>query len=92
MGKDGFAELKRRLARFIRRYGPPQTVGTVRYRVGLAMFVAPLLLGWIYDDSGYTVAYSAAAAASLGAIPGFATSGPAPRDDETSNDHRQADD
>ena len=47
MGKEGFAELKRRLGRFLRRYGPPQKVGTVRYRVGLAMFVAPLLLGWL---------------------------------------------
>ena len=45
MGKEGFAELKRRLGRFMRKYGPPDTVGPVRYRVGLVMFVAPILVG-----------------------------------------------
>jgi hypothetical protein len=46
MGKDGFAELKRRFGRWMRTYGPPQTVSRSRYRVGLVMFAAPLLLGW----------------------------------------------
>ena len=47
MGKEGFAELKRRAGRFFRRYGPPETVGPTRYRIGLVMFAAPLLLGWL---------------------------------------------
>ena len=47
MGKAGFAELKRRMGRVQRRYGPPDTVGLTRYRVGLAMFAAPLVLGWL---------------------------------------------
>jgi hypothetical protein len=46
MGKEGFAELKRRFGRFFARYGPPQHVSSGRYRVGLMMFAAPLLLGW----------------------------------------------
>ena len=44
MGKEGFAELKRRAGRFVRRYGPPDDVGAARYRIGLAMFAAPLVL------------------------------------------------
>jgi hypothetical protein len=47
MGKEGFAELKRRLGRFFARHGPPQQVSRVRYRVGLVMFALPLLLGWL---------------------------------------------
>ena len=47
MGKAGFAELKRRLGGILRRYGPPDSVGPVRYRIGLVMFVAPILLGWL---------------------------------------------
>lgn len=44
MGKEGFAELKRRVGGFFRRYGPPDTVGPARYRIGLVMFAAPLVL------------------------------------------------
>jgi len=47
MGKEGFAELKRRIGPFFRRYGPPDTVGPTRYRIGLVMFAVPLLLGWL---------------------------------------------
>jgi hypothetical protein len=47
MGKEGFAELKRRFGRWLRVYGPPQTVSRTRYRVGLVMFAAPMLLGFL---------------------------------------------
>lgn len=47
MGKEGFAELKRRIGAFFRRHGPPDTVNRTRYRIGLAMFASPLLLGWL---------------------------------------------
>jgi hypothetical protein len=46
MGKEGFAELKRRFGRFLKKYGPPDTVGSTRYHTGLVMFAAPILLGW----------------------------------------------
>ncbi len=46
MGKEGFAELKKRFGRFRKKYGPPDTVGSTRYRIGLVMFAAPILLGW----------------------------------------------
>jgi hypothetical protein len=45
MGKEGFAELKRRVGRFFRRYGPPDEVGATRHKIGLVMFAAPLGLG-----------------------------------------------
>jgi len=53
MGKEGFAELKRRFGRFLVKYGPPERVGRTRYRVGLAMFTLPLLLGWLAPYLGH---------------------------------------
>jgi len=47
MGKEGFAEIKKRFGRFIKKYGPPDTVGSTRYRIGVVMFAAPILLGWL---------------------------------------------
>jgi hypothetical protein len=47
MGSEGFAELKRRVGRFLRIYGPPARVSRARYRVGLGMFTLPLLLAWL---------------------------------------------
>ena len=44
MGKEGFAELKRRVGSLFRRHGPPDEVGATRHRIGLAMFALPLLL------------------------------------------------
>ena len=46
MGKSGFNILKERFFKFIRKHGPPERVGRMRYRVGLVMFGLPLLLGW----------------------------------------------
>ena len=47
MGKAGFAQLKQRLGRLMRQYGPPQHVGPARYRIGLVLFFLPLLVGWL---------------------------------------------
>ena len=47
-GKDGFAYIKARVFGFLKSYGPPQTVSRMRYRIGLAMFVLPVLLGWAW--------------------------------------------
>lgn len=46
MGKDGYVFVKARFAHYWRLYGPPQTVGEVRYYVGLTMLCASVLLGW----------------------------------------------
>ena len=47
MGKSGFALIKNRVFGFLRQYGPPKTVSRGRYKVGLVMFVIPILVGWI---------------------------------------------
>ena len=47
MGKEGFAELKRRAGRLLKKYGPPERVSLPRHRVGLAMFTLPLFLAWL---------------------------------------------
>jgi hypothetical protein len=47
MGRDGFNTIKSRFYSFIKRHGPPERVSKNRYRVGLVMFVLPLLFGWL---------------------------------------------
>lgn len=47
MGKEGYTYLKARFMGYWRLYGPPQTVGKVRYYVGLTMLCVSVLLGWI---------------------------------------------
>jgi hypothetical protein len=44
MGKDGFNYLKRILSILLRKYGPPDEVSKTRYRIGLFMFILPLLV------------------------------------------------
>lgn len=47
-GKEGFESLKRLLMRLFRKHlAPPATVSPLRYRIGLAMFLLPLLFGWL---------------------------------------------
>ncbi len=46
MGKPGFAFMKSKVFGVLKRYGPPKTVGRVRYRIGLVMFTVPILFGW----------------------------------------------
>lgn len=45
LGKQGFAYLKSKLWRLI---APPETVGLLRYRIGLLMFVAPIGFIWLH--------------------------------------------
>jgi hypothetical protein len=47
MGKAGFNRLKELLAGFMKKHGPPEIVSRTRYRIGLVMFVLPLLFGWL---------------------------------------------
>jgi len=55
MGKEGFAELKRRLGRFMKLHGPPDVVGPTRYRVGLVIGARAKFPGTITDnDKGRT--------------------------------------
>jgi hypothetical protein len=47
LGKSGFNYLKSAAFGVVGRYAPAQTVGPVRYRIGLVLFVIPVLFGWL---------------------------------------------
>ncbi len=47
MGKPGYLYIKRLLSVLLKRYGPPQEVGRVRYTAGLVLFWVPVLFGWL---------------------------------------------
>ena len=47
LGKPGWEWLKAKLFGVLRRAAPPDQVGVTRYRIGLVMFVLPLLMGWL---------------------------------------------
>jgi len=47
LGKQGFAQLKEMIFSRFRDITEPSAVGPIRHRIGLFMFIAPLLLGWL---------------------------------------------
>jgi len=57
MGKEGFNYLKRYLSLVLRRYGPPDEVSLGRYRIGLFMFILPLIVSIIIPYFGHKVVF-----------------------------------
>ena len=47
LGQSGFHYLKSRLFAFFGRHVRPQVVSRRRYRVGLVLFLPPILWGWL---------------------------------------------
>ncbi len=47
MGKAGYQAIVARVLALLKRYGPPREVSPARYRVGLVLFGATLLVGWV---------------------------------------------
>ena len=47
LGKEGFAWLKAKIFCFLKHALPPDRVGPTRHRIGVTLFVIPLLLGWL---------------------------------------------
>jgi hypothetical protein len=47
MGKSGYNLIKERIFGFLKKHGPPDRVSLTRYRIGLVMFVLPILFGWL---------------------------------------------
>lgn len=47
MGKPGFNYIKGKVFSSLKKYAFPETVSRTRYRLGLAMFLIPLLFGWL---------------------------------------------
>ena len=57
MGKPGFQRLKDIFFGFMKKHGPPEKVSLTRYRVGLVMFVIPLLMAWILPYIGHLIPF-----------------------------------
>ena len=55
MGKAGLDYFKKLLCEFLKKHGPPDQVSETRYRVGLVMFVLPLLLGFCAPYAAHLV-------------------------------------
>lgn len=47
MGKQGYLYIKNRVLKFLKQYGPPREVSRARYNIGLVMFCATLVFGWV---------------------------------------------
>jgi len=47
MGTSGYKLIKNRIFAFLKKHGPADRVSPARYRIGLAMFVFPVLFGWL---------------------------------------------
>jgi hypothetical protein len=48
LGKEGYQYLKGKVFAFLKKHGPPQDVGRVRYKIGLVFFSIPLLLALLF--------------------------------------------
>jgi hypothetical protein len=46
-GKEGFKYIKSKIFSFLKKHGPPDTVSKTRYKIGLILFVIPILAGWL---------------------------------------------
>jgi hypothetical protein len=61
LGKDGFAFLtggiKRRLGAFFEQHGPAEHVSATRYKIGLVMFLVPILIGWAAPYLGHHIPF-----------------------------------
>jgi hypothetical protein len=47
MGREGFQNLKRLLWGLFKRVAPADRVSRTRYRIGLVMFILPILFAWL---------------------------------------------
>ena len=47
LGKSGFNYIKGKMFGSLKRYAFPSVVSRTRYRIGLVMFLLPLLFGWL---------------------------------------------
>ena len=57
MGKEGFEYIKRFLSVMLRRYGPPDVVSPLRYKIGIIMFVFPLLISIVAPYVGDKIGF-----------------------------------
>jgi len=55
MGKSGFNHMKKRIFAFLKKHGPPDVVSRTRYRIGVVMFVLPIIFGWLVPYAPHLV-------------------------------------
>jgi len=48
MGKSGYLYIRTGVLRFLKQYGPAKSVSPIRYKIGIVMFVSPVLFGWLF--------------------------------------------
>jgi hypothetical protein len=56
MGKDGYNLIKKRIFSFLKEHGPPDRISLTRYRIGLVMFVLPIVFGWLGPYGAHLIA------------------------------------
>jgi hypothetical protein len=60
MGRAGFETIKSRFFSLLKKYGPADRVSKTRYRIGLVMFLLPVLFAWLIGYFGHHIpAYEA---------------------------------
>jgi len=47
LGKAGYDHIRKIILTKLKKYGPPQVVSPLRYRIGLVLFITPIIFGWI---------------------------------------------
>jgi len=55
MGKEGFNYIKGKFWGFFKKMAPSDEVSPARYRVGLVMFLLPILFGWLAPYGGQRI-------------------------------------
>ncbi len=55
MGKPGYEFLKGKVFGLLKKIAPPDSVSFTRYRIGLVMFILPLLAGWFQPYLGHFI-------------------------------------
>ena len=56
MGKPGYRQILQKVSGFMRKHGPPDEVNLVRYRIGLVMFVVPVLFAVVQPYGEHALA------------------------------------
>jgi hypothetical protein len=46
-GKEGFNYIKSKVFGLLKKHGPADTVSKTRYRIGLVLFLIPIIVGWL---------------------------------------------
>jgi hypothetical protein len=55
MGKEGFTYIKSRFFGVFKKVAPPDAVSKTRYRIGLVLFLLPILFGWLVPYAPHLV-------------------------------------